>query len=952
MKQTAGISRRRWGWLVGGALTLAGGISLLAGWLDALDQVGLDTHFRLVGTIEADPQIVLVDINDHALRTVGEWPWHRRRYAELVDVLHELGARAIVLDLILADPSAPRVEHAALGSEYDVDRDLTERGDRRDDPYIYDDDELREAMIRAGSVYLAMFARLASDAADGSAVRDALAGQLASNFALNAEALGNALPNVDPIALATHLPAAKRRVAFEAATRLLAETPGANFATFRQRMLAGTPADTMNPDRKDLARGYRAARSWRSLNRLTGPAPASGLIRLHDPTLPVDKLAEAARGIGLVAFPRGQSGGVVRDVPIAANIDGTLALQLGALVAADILGLDRTSVAVENRHLTLGIGNATRRLPVDAEGLTPINWHKPPVPGRWQESFDHLPVTRVLEIAANRTATRTNGRRLGIAMGELVELRHADTPIEFARYADLINRRRAATPSPETAGSTQLDTDIDAIEQEALLWLRRAHTLWVDATPGSTEERAARARILELHAELAEGTLARQIETANEGLRARNETLMSELGPRLAEKICLIGYTASGQADLISAPIYRSVPGVMAHANIINMMLQNRTIERAPHGVNFALVLAFGLAVTGVTTRRRPLPSLVMLAVAIAAVVGLGAGLFAFAGLHVASLPMIAVMLIAWAGVTTYRQFTEEHARRRFQGALAQYTSPAVAASIAARATTEDLAPAACPVTCFFSDLQGFTSLSERLGPQHTRDILNPYLEELSDCLTMHGAIVNKFIGDGVFAFFNAPILACRDHPTAGCHAALDARDALAILNRTLPEPLTMRVGLSTGEAFVGDYGSRAKLDYTCIGDTVNLGSRLEAANKPFGTTILVDGATRDAAGDAFVFRSLGRLVLAGKSIPVAAYELLARAGEIDDNTRAYITRFEQVIRHYQGCEWGLCQTCLDACEQARPDDPAVKRYARAVDRFRSTPPPADWDQTIAIHLD
>ena len=952
MKQAAGISRRRWGWLVGGALTLAGGVSLLTDLFHTLDQIGFDAHFRVAGTIEPDPRILLIDINDHALRTVGDWPWPRRRYAELVDLLRELDARAIVLDLILAEPSLPRVKHAALDAHYDVDREQTVRGDRRGDPPIFDDDELRDAMTRAGNVYLAMFAPLASDSDDGNAVRDALVQQLTKDFALGADALARTLPNIDAMALATQLPAAKRRVAFEAATNLLDDSPSADFATFRRRMLPDSAPDTLNQDRTELVRGFRSAQAWRSLNRLTGPAPATGLVRLHDPTLPVDKLAAAARGIGLVAFPRGQSGGVVRDVPIAADVDGTLVVQLGALVAADLLGLDTTAVRVEHRHLTLGTRNAIRRLPIDADGLTPINWHKPAIPERWQESFDHLPVTRLLEVAANRTAMRTNDRRLAIALGELVERRHADTPLEFARYADLINRRRATTPSPDTASHAPLDGDIDAIEQEALEWLRRAYSLWLDATPDTDDERAERARILELHAQLAEGALGRQTETANKGLRARNEVLLAQLRPRLANKICLIGYTASGQADLISAPIYRSVPGLMAHANIINMMLQDRPVERAPRGVNIALMLAFGFAVTGVTARRRPLSSLVMLAVAITAVGGLGAGLFACAGLHIASLPMIAVMLIAWAGVTAYRQFTEEHARRRFQNALAQYTSPAVAASIAARATTEDLAPAACPVTCFFSDLQSFTSLSERLGPQRTRDILNPYLERLSDCLTNHGAIVNKFIGDGIFAFFNAPILACGDHAVAGCRAALDVRNAIVSLNCSLPEPLSVRVGLSTGEAFVGDYGSQAKLDYTCIGDTVNLGSRLEAANKPFGTTILVDAATRDAAGDAFAFRSLGRVMLPGKRMPVAVYELLALAGQIDDDTRTFVNQFEQAVRRFQGCEWDLCRASIDECGKLRPADPAVTLYARAVECLRAAPPPGDWDQTVPIHLD
>ena len=125
--------------------------------------------------------------------------------------------------------------------------------------------------------------------------------------------------------------------------------------------------------------------------------------------------------------------------------------------------------------------------------------------------------------------------------------------------------------------------------------------------------------------------------------------------------------------------------------------------------------------------------------------------------------------------------------------------------------------------------------------------------------------MVNKFLGDGVFAFFNAPIRPCPDHAGAGCAAALEAVEALHKLNPKTAtdgagEPLVMRIGISTGNVFVGDYGNDAKLDYTCIGDTVNVASRLQTANKVLGTTILVDEVTRRQADDRFAFRALGLL--------------------------------------------------------------------------------------------
>jgi adenylate cyclase len=349
------------------------------------------------------------------------------------------------------------------------------------------------------------------------------------------------------------------------------------------------------------------------------------------------------------------------------------------------------------------------------------------------------------------------------------------------------------------------------------------------------------------------------------------------------------------------------MPGVMAHANILNMVLQNRPAVRGSTWLNILIILLGGITITGVTSVRSPLFSVASLLVLVVVMLGVGGLVFRSFTYHFASIVAVTDVCVVWACVTAYRQFTEERARRQFQRALAQYTSPAVAARIAGKASVRDLAPQPASVTCFFSDLRGFTQLSERLGAERTRLVLNPYLGTMSRVLVEHNAIINKFMGDGIFAFFNAPIWPCASHSEAACACALACQTALGELNRrfaclpqfvgsavrtdafestrdgphggpyALPdsEPLAMRIGIASGEVFVGDYGSDTKLDYTCIGDAVNLAARLEEANKALGTTILVDDACRGGAGDRFEFRSLGRIEVAGKTHPVEVHELL-----------------------------------------------------------------------------
>jgi len=971
------------------------------GVFNRLEMLSQDLHFRHLSTMQADAQIVLIDINDFSLEHVHRWPWPRRTHADLVRTLDELGARTIVMDIAFPDHSVPRVEHANLGKHWDVDRDAAVLGDPDDDPTIFDDRELAAAVALAGNVYVAGLVDLAPPGVDPvraieqamELVRDRpemnlsdfdqevslpeswsitdtyrmvrIAVLLEKNFSLDQEDLTK-LADVE--ADIEQLAEARRLVARQAAERFLSEHPDGDWPAFHALVLPDEPMDHLTPAREEL---LLALRSWRSVYLTRDrcpPVPPSlkGKIPYgYDLRPPIERIAAVAKGVGFVTHQREDHGGVVRDTPLVADANGHLLYSLGFLVACDVAGVDRSSPKLSDRFMEFVLGDGVWRAELSDRGTTLINWHTPGGNRRWQDSLTHVPVTRILEIALNRRAIEQNGKRSGLKFAGLVELRHHQTGSAYADYRTLVKNLNTCktdlqmVSTDKEARSLQVQIDelteqIESAHAEAIDWLRYQWRIWGPADPANEDEQNRRDQIERLYGEFVGGKALANLRDCNEKLKRRNERLHRDLRNLIEGKICFVGYTATAVADLVSTPIYNTMPGVMAHANIANMALGNRFASAAPGWTVLLGILVCGLVMTVLTCMRGPLMGVVSLVV-VSGLILLAAGVaFRTAECHFPSLVACLGTCVVWVFVTLHRQFTEERAKRHMRRALAQYTSPAVAAQIARRTTAEHLTARPARVTCFFSDLKDFTQLSERLGARQTRDILNRYLQGVSAVLVEHGAIVNKFIGDGIFAFYNAPIRPCPDQAQAACAGAIASMDILQEINRAASsggggETLAMRMGLSTGEAFVGDYGSDTKLDYTCIGDIVNVGSRLEGANKVFGTSILVNDATRCGAGDGFLFRNVGLLRIAGKTTPIKAHELLGPIEKTDGTTREFVERFEQVLHSFQSRQWDLCRYHLAACERLRSNDPVAKQYLHELSRFSEMSLPDDWDGAIVL---
>jgi adenylate cyclase len=262
-------------------------------------------------------------------------------------------------------------------------------------------------------------------------------------------------------------------------------------------------------------------------------------------------------------------------------------------------------------------------------------------------------------------------------------------------------------------------------------------------------------------------------------------------------------------------------------------------------------------------------------------------------------------------------------------------------------------------MTVFFSDLVGFTALGEQLTPDGVVRFLNQYFTLMSEPIREYGGILDKFIGDAIMAYWGPPFTDEKQHARLACFSALEQMARLERFRRMLPDVMGLRkglpsvhirMGIATGDVTVGTIGSESAKGFTVIGDTVNLASRLEGANKEYGTTILINEDTWKLAADAVEARELDSIRVVGKTEPVRVFELLGRKDELDPAVMELKSRFEQGLACYRKGDWSAAEKCFNECLKVKPGDAPSRLFLSRLQQLRADPsalaPDGAWTLT------
>jgi adenylate cyclase len=421
------------------------------------------------------------------------------------------------------------------------------------------------------------------------------------------------------------------------------------------------------------------------------------------------------------------------------------------------------------------------------------------------------------------------------------------------------------------------------------------------------------------------------------------------------DKIVILCATATGTYDLKSSPLSEIYPGPEVQATAMENLLRGQRVLPVPEALVTLLGLIVAAAVTaGVILPRRAVAKLFVPVLCVALVLLVAMGLFK--GETIRWLPPVGPLLamaIATPLAFAWTYFAEDRQRRFMLKALSKVVSPAVAEQLARDPGRLARATVRTELTILFSDLAGFTDLSEGLDVQKLGEFMNRYLGAMSDQVLSQDGTLDKYIGDAVMAFWSAP-LEQADHAARACRAALRMvrtekelfaqMAAEAGAGGTGLKKTFTRIGINTAGVAVGFIGSEHLFNYTCLGDGVNLASRLEGANKLYGSRIMISHNTAVHVKDFFWLRQLDVLRVKGKQEPMAVYELLGERGTDDERLQRLTGGYAKAFAAYRGQAWDEAEKLLlELSLQFGEDEPIHALLAR-VREYRLHPPPASWD--------
>lgn len=814
-----------------------------------------DLRFALkhqVNPIPQAPFLTFLDIDDHSIASIGEFPWPRSVYARGLSVLGQNGVRQVTFDTQFPDDSPLLVDRKAYSQ-----------------------------LLKKGS---------GNNIAEFIINNDVMLAQAISAF-------GNAiLPFSFPKEVITEkISDSNRKREIKQALKLFI-------------------AKASTPVPKGMEQAFKA---------FIDPERKSILP-------PIPELVRSAKAFGFVDSDF-DIDGIARKIRLLRVFDGRLYYHMALVMLMDLCGVKKEAVeVVPGRHIILK--NALHPIahsrgdiiiPIDANGRMYINWA-----GQFMEHFNHLPFYALLEYDSVKEP-----------VNEFLAT-SAEIATEIASIQQKIAADSAAiAESKDALKNSKIRANIFSLnEQLYQLKMNFARKLHEDIAKLEQEHKKNPSRELE-----------NQIEILKNYPPAIELVAKVE---KLHDHSAIIGLTATGTQDLGVTPLSSQYLMVGTYHNVLNTILHGQFIHRIKTGWNLLLMLIIAVGMGLVVQRMNARQSLIaigsgFIAVNVIILLTFIAFRWCFDQLGI-SLALLFPSLTIGA-----MKFVSEESQKRFiKNAFAHYLSPKVIDNIIQDPNSFKLGGESRIITTFFSDVAKFSTISEKLTPTELVSLLNEYLSEMTDIILRYDGTVDKYEGDAIMAFWGAP-QTLPDHAARACFAAIDMQKRLAEMRAAWrnqgKNELYVRIGLNSGEAVVGNMGSRTRMDYTVMGDSVNLASRLEGANKFYGTSTMISENVYREVKDLVVVRPLDRIRVVGKAEPITVYELICRKGEMTQEQSELLTIYLEGIEHFSNRDWNKARQSFKNALKIDPNDGPCLKFIERCTEYLKNPPSKNWDGVYSL---
>lgn len=861
----------------------------------SLDRKIQDRFHRALPPLKEDQSILLLNVDDLAIEQVGLFPWPRDIMADALVFLKEMGARTIVFDLSYLDRSPLKVDPAYIQEELPQ--------------YI---EWQFSAVDEAVAQLMDAFSERKIDPSDA----DDWKGQMLD---ITAEARSG---------IETSVSYAARDV-----DEYLAKALG--FFGNSWLTLTMYSADELGgPDKAFSMDAYNLPwlREHIALSNIYPENDSKTPEQLcFQSALPV--LMQKARGAGFVnAYP--DPDGYRRRVHLVMKHEGTYYGQLVFMPLLDMLGkpeIEVTNDRIVLKNARVGERTKTISIPRDEEGSVIVNW-----PRKQYADYHGISVWQLIKNTEKERALLTNLKSME-EYGFLGYWTEADTPTELYARCDYLKEElmEAGAGRDELSADDWLASRADFFSSVERLLSAEYETIILSDI--DTADLETRDYVADFFA----------------GMRTQFAELLAyreETRKVAKDAFCIIGTTATSTTDEGLNAYQERFPNVGIHATLANMILSEDFLDDAPWIASVLSALLLSLLMGYLIRRYDSKRSLLAGAGVIVLSCLVPFLVWRFARVYIG----VIVPLVSTSGtfviLTGMNFFNTVREKSFLRSAFSRYLSPEVINEIINDPSRLNLGGEKREMTAIFTDIRGFSGISERMDPAELVNLLNLYLTEMSDIILANRGTIDKYEGDAIIAFFGAPIK-MENHASLACKTAIQMKRAERLLNRRIrdenlsPEPLFTRIGINTGDMVVGNMGTANKMDYTIMGNAVNLAARLEGVNKQYDTRgVLISEHTRRQIGDEFLLRRLDSVRVVGVNTPIRLFELCDIAIQAADEAMEEVKNWEAAMDMFEGRRYQEASLLFERLAAADENDGCARLYSRRCAEFIARPPEESWD--------